>query len=282
MTDTTETTEQDGPGVSVQTPDQPASATVDTDQTSQEELIGGKFKSQEDLLAAYKELEQKLGAGDSQQQQQDDTSSDDGTDQDTTESREGGDVEGEYVYSEQMDSVLKEAEIDPSDLAKRFETDGELSEDDYAKLEKAGYPKAMVDAYVNGLKSSQQQAEAITEAQIEQIKQSVGGEETFGKVQQHIANSYTQEQIEAYNAAVESGDAVKAQAAVQEALQSYQREIGFEGKMVGGKSPAGEVGYTSEAEMLEDMQKPEYKNSQAFRDKVAKKLAASPNLYQTR
>ena len=108
-------------------------------ETDDEGLILGKFKSVDDLAASYKELEGKLG------QQTEETS-----EEETKE--EASEFNAVEVYGEGLANVFEKAEIDAEDLSKRFAESGELSEDDYGKLEKAGLPKTLVDTYVNGLR----------------------------------------------------------------------------------------------------------------------------------
>ena len=81
-------------------------------------LIGGKFKSQEDLLKAYEELQRKMSSGES-------------TDEEETSEEP---VEGteEEVESEEIISPAREA-IDAA--SKAFEETGELSDESFAKVE---------------------------------------------------------------------------------------------------------------------------------------------------
>jgi peptidyl-tRNA hydrolase len=135
---------------------------------------------------------------------------------------------------------------------------------------------------MRGVSEANNSSAEITEAQIGQIKDSVGGAEEFAKVQGYLASQATEAEVTAYNEAIGSGDFNKASKAVADAHAAYLRDIGSEGKMVGGKTAAAAANaYQSEAEMQADMRKPEYKTSQAFRDQVAQKLANS-NLFQTR
>jgi hypothetical protein len=258
-----------------------------------DDLILGKFKTVEDMQAAYVALEKKLGTntgddGNGLGDGADDADPGAGDDGDGSGpgepdgEPEGGSDEGsEFVYSEQLDAVLTNAEIDPKALAESYEADGEISEGDYEKLAKAGYPKEMVDAYISGLQKSAGETVAVTEAQIAEIKGLAGGDEGFSKVQKFIAETYTKEGVDAYNAVLNTGDVTKVKAAVGEAVAAYQKAMGTEGDLLGGNK-AATTGYADQAEFLEDMKNPQYKTSQAFRNAVDRKLAASPNLGITR
>ena len=248
------------------------------DAVEQDGLLVGKFKTQDDLVAAYKELERKLSAPAAE-----DTVAAEG--EDTVAPAEGedtvaaGDGEAEdFVYSEQVDTALKAVEMDPQALASEWSENGELSEDTYEKLAKAGYPKAMVDSYIGGFKAQQAQAEGITMEQIKAIKDVAGGDKGFEAVASYIAMNYSPEQIDAYNEAIGSGDVLKATEAVKAAHEAYTTRVGVEGEIIGGKAAPAAQGYSHEGEMIADMKNPLYKKmtaeGAAFRAEVDRKIMA--------
>lgn len=240
----------------------------------EQQKLAGKFSTKEDLEKAYLELQQKLGEGATEEEAEAEEEA--GTDDEETDADDK--LAG---YGEAVGSAIKEADIDIDAARSAFDETGELADGDYEKFAKAGYPREMVDAYLSGVKQSQSANADNTETQIAEIKGMAGGDEGFGKLQQHIADSYSPAQVQAYNEAVGSGDMGKAKAAVQQAVQSYNAEIGSEGTLLGGGKAPAPQGYQSEAEMIADMKKPEYKSDPAFRDKVSKKIAAA-SFFQTR
>ena len=98
--------------------------TLAKNETDENGLILGKFKSVEDLAASYKELEGKLGQSTKEDQSE------------TTEETETSDAEfnAEEFYGDGLASVLEEVGIDPQEISNRFQESGEINEDDYAKL----------------------------------------------------------------------------------------------------------------------------------------------------
>jgi hypothetical protein len=140
----------------------------------------------------------------------------------------------------------------------------------------------MVDAYRRGVQAQDDNTSSVTAEQVSQIKDLAGGEKAFSDMQAWMAQNLDAEALAPYNEAVSSGDFAKAAKAVSDMRAKYVAEVGIEGDLLGGKPPQGEQGYASEAEMLEDMAKPEYKNSEAFRAKVAAKIARSGNVMVTR
>ncbi len=270
-----------------------ATATVSTDSVQPPatdeggELLAGKFKTQDDLVKAYGELEKKLGQP--SQQPAEETPAEDETTASTEETPEGNEAEtndetpaGDSPYGEAVTDALSKAGLDPTAVAEEFTAEGAISEATYSKLAEAGYPREMVDAYRRGVQAQDESTAAISEAQIGQIKDLAGGEQAFADMQQWMGQNLDEDALAPYNEAVSSGDFAKASKAVSDMRAKYVAEVGIEGNLMGGKTAQAEAGYTSEAEMLEDMAKPEYKTSEAFRAKVATKIAASSNVMITR
>lgn len=253
-----------------------ATATVDREAyeaeraaEEQASLLAGKYKTPEDLEKGYLELQKKLGEQPSEEPEE--------TAEETTEETAEGEAEEatESVYGEAVQKAIDAAGIDVDAEVKNFEADGKLSDEAVEKFEKAGFPKEVVDAYLRGVTGQQQQVQDTSQSQIEAIKASVGGEESFGKLQDFIRTQFTQQERQAYNDAVSSGDIAKAQAAVTAANQKMAAEFGTEGELIGGKTTAGTTGFAGDAEMMEAMADPRYKTSQAYRDQVAARIAAS-------
>lgn len=254
---------------------------------AEETLLAGKFKTPADLEKAYTELQKKLGGGNEAAEA---TAEEEAKAAAAVAEEEAKADAGEEtaeddadapVYGKAVDTALAAAEVDPKDAAAEFEANGTLSDETFEKFDKAGFPKEMVEAYLRGITPPAAQTEADVEAQISTIKASVGGDEAYAELSKFISAQYNATEIEAFNAEVGSGDTSKAMAAVAAAKARYQAEIGTEGNLLGGDVPKSEGGYETESQMLEDMKKPEYKKSQAFRDEVAAKIKAS-NFHVTR
>lgn len=246
----------------------------------QEQLLAGKFKSQDDLIKGYEELEKKLGQKSQQPAQEGAENNEENPDGDkATEGEEesgeadkGGD---ESPYGEVVSAAIEKAGIDVEASVKAFEETGTLSDEDFAKFAEAGFPREVVDAYLRGAASQQSEAASLVQSQVDAIKASVGGDEAFADLQKFIQGSYTTEEKAAYNEAVGTGDFEKALGAVNAAKARRAKDIGHEATLHSGKAQEGGNGYASEAEMLEDMKNPKYKTSEAFRQQVTKKIAAS-------
>ena len=99
--------------------------TLAKNETDENGLILGKFKSVEDLAASYKELEGKLGNAPTDQAEE--------PTEETVEQEES-DNNYQELYGEGVYEVLQEVGIDPQDISNRFMQDGGLNDEDYSKL----------------------------------------------------------------------------------------------------------------------------------------------------
>lgn len=190
------------------------------DGTEKEELIGGKFKTQEDLLNAYQELEKKMSAP--KQEQQTEQTQSEAPKEDTATKEVGG--------------------VNVTQYEQEFAENGSLSEQSYADLEKQGFSKAQVDAYING---QQYYGESVKNA----VYESVGGQENYVEVINWASNNMPPEIIKEYNDAVDSLD----QAKMLRTLEYMKFKMGDSQpsapRRLEGDAPAGGIQpYTSKVE----------------------------------
>lgn len=141
------------------------------DGTPQEELIAGKFKSQEDLLKAYQELEKKQG-----------------------QPKEEAPTETQETKEPAADGSFNTATFE-----QEFAETGGLSENSYAELEKRGFSKAQVDAYIQG-------QQAYAQSMQSDIYGSVGGQENYSEIIKWASENMSPDIIKDYNDAVDSMD----------------------------------------------------------------------------
>ena len=111
---------------------------------SENELIGGKFRTQEDLLKAYQELQTKLGSNEKTEEREEATAEADETPTDETpEEEEPADDTVDYMF----------------ELNKEFEEKGQLSEEAIDKLS-AMDTKDLIASYMKYQAKSSEQARA--------------------------------------------------------------------------------------------------------------------------
>ena len=80
--------------------------------------------------------------------------------------------------------------------------------------------------------------------------------------------------INEYDAVLKTANKTAIKFAVSALMGKYEDSQGRDSRVVTGKESATET-YRSMAEVVRDMNKPEYKSDEAFRDDVIRKLAAS-------
>ena len=241
--------------------------TLAKNETDENGLILGKFKSVEDLAASYKELEGKLG----QVTEEDQPQAEEKTE--TTEPE----FNAEEFYGDGLASVLEEVGIDPQEISNRFTESGEISEDDYTKLGEAGFSKQVIDTYLNGLKGGDQgTAEEIATSQIQGIKDSIGGDEAYNQMVSWALENLPAEDQKAFNQVTETADAPIIKMAVQGLYSQYKNAMGVEPNLVTGRaSSSGPTPYRSTAEVVTAMSDPRYGKDVSYTEDVQRRLGGS-------
>ena len=173
----------------------------------EEELIGGKFRSADDLLQAYQELERKLGQ------------------------REQPEVEDFY-------------EEDPD-------------------IEGVQVPD---DAVEQSLPPSEEST----------ILETIGGAENLSTIREWAQAELDQDEIDAYNEEVNSGDYTRARNAVQSMFFAYNQAVGQEPSLLGGKISNNSTDvYRSVQEVEAAMNDPRYLHDTAYTQDVEEKVSRS-------
>ena len=231
--------------------------TLAKNETDENGLILGKFKSVEDLAASYKELEGKLGTV---------TEEDQATEETQEESTD--EFNPEEYYGDGLASVLEEVGIDAQDITQRFTDTGEISEDDYSKLGEAGFSKQVVDTYLDGLRGVGEGDEIPTQ-QIQNIKDSVGGDESYEQMANWCQDNLSEQEREAFDKITETADAPVIQLAVEGLYSRYQNAMGVEPDLVTGRPAAsGPRPFQSSAEVQAAVNDPRYGKDVAYTQSV--------------
>jgi len=230
---------------------------TDSMQPTEKPLLLGKFKSSEDLAKAYSELEKKLGA--------------------KTEEEPEEDEEEETQDGEDASEDVEIAGIKLSSLSQEYEENGSLSEDSYDALQKAGIPRPLVDAYIEGHKARLSQTTAYTEGVVGELKALAGGDDEYAAVTKWAGESMSEEEIDAFNMAISSGNKHLATMAVRGLVESYNREYGSTPTLVGGSDGIFDSveKFNSVDEMVKAMSDPRYATDAYFRKQVEAKVVRS-------
>ena len=164
--------------------------------------------------------------------------------------------------------------------------DGKLSDASYVKLTAAGYPKAVVDAYLKGVTADQvaaeQSASAVAEArvadaEIATITDSIGGKQVLADMQSWARASMSPAELKVYNESVSSGDVAKVKLAVAGLHHAYTKANGTEARLIQGGNPGVESfdTFKSSSEATAAIRDPRYSTDKGYREMVAAKLGRS-------
>ncbi len=229
----------------------------------QEGLLAGKYKSAEDLEAAYLSLQKKLGQEEEEEVNYEE--SDEGY------AEEEGSDEEVSEYAPAVSLIT-----DASD--EYYANDGQLSEETISKFSEMS-SQDLVNAYLEiqaNNPQAPQQAVEMSEAQVNSVQNAAGGEANYNRVIEWAASNLPDAQINAFDSVVDSGNPAAIGIAFQGLQSQYNEVNGYEGRMLQGK-PAGSSGdvYRSQAELVAAMGDPRYDSDPAYRADVIQKLEQS-------
>ena len=160
---------------------------------------------------------------------------------------------------------LAKHNIDFDALGEEYQKNGELSKESIDKLEKAGYPKAMVDAYLDGL-------QATTEKFVNRIYSMAGGKENYEKIIGFI-KTQPESVINAYNATITQGNLNQIELALNGIKAQMKTAYGTSNPtLMGGAATSTADGYTSMEQMTKDMADPRYQVDPKFTRSVMLKI----------
>ena len=160
---------------------------------------------------------------------------------------------------------LAKHNIDFDALGEEYQKNGELSKESIDKLEKAGYPKAMVDAYLDGL-------QATTEKFVNRIYSMAGGKENYEKIIGFI-KTQPESVVNAYNATIAQGNLNQIELALNGIKAQMKTAYGTSNPtLMGGAATSTAEGYTSMEQMTKDMADPRYQVDPKFTRSVLMKI----------
>jgi hypothetical protein len=158
-----------------------------------------------------------------------------------------------------------------ADFSKEYSEKGQLSDDSFNKLTEMGYPREVVEAYIEGQR-------AIAEKSTSGLLSEIGGQDNFVAMRDWAAANVPENELNAYNAALE-GSPEQAAFAVKGMYARYQSAQGGNFKqprLLSGSQTGGSMSpYRSTAEVTRAMSDPKYKTDPAYRKEVEQRLAVS-------
>lgn len=251
-------------------------------------LYAGKFKTVEDLAASYKELEGKLGSVTEEDQVSESTEESIGLPEGYEENYlEDGTVDYEAVnndYGEILGEIFKEGNVDPYKISAEFhKNQGEIPEEMYQSLLDAGLSKNAVDSYLTGratemgyTEDGQNAAEELAQEEVKGIRDSIGGDEAYGKMVSWALDNLSKPEIEAFNEATNTMSGPQLSMMVQGLYTRYQNAMGVEPSLYSGRPAAsGPTPYRSTAEVVTAMSDPRYGKDVTYTEDVQRRLGGS-------
>lgn len=234
-------------------------------QQQEEQLLAGKYENAQQLEKAYIELQKKMGSGDEEKAE--------ASTEETTEEVPESPIEITPAV-EAMTLAATEFDQNGELTAETMAKFNDITTEDLVSTYKDLYAKAKELGYEEP--SSQAAAVDISDAQVNSIHNSVGGEETYNRVLDWATDNLDNNTIDSFDKIIDSGDAYQIQLAVNGIKAQYDNANGYEGRMLTGKAPqtSGDV-YRSQAEVVKAMSHPDYDTDPAYRQDVIDKLSRS-------
>lgn len=269
--------------VSLQTPPSGAQppASQGDDKSQQADVLKDKFGGDVGKLAkSYSEAESELGRLRTQitelqkgGQQQTDKPADKPADQNNQQQQQ---TDKKPSTPEEMDKAAQEtakaAGLDYEALTAKFTKTGKIDDADYAAFAKIGITRAIVDQFIDN-------AKAVGKSSGDALLAEVGISNFDVMTEWATKGGLSKNDINAYNAAVDSGDPSRMKQALSLLKQAYETKNGQHPNLrEGNDGPTTAAFYRDRAEWMKDVNNPDYAKSPAFRETVRQKLANSPNI----
>ena len=216
----------------------------------------GKFDNAEELEKAYLELQKKLGSDEESE----------------TEDKEET-TEEEKVEESPATTLINDASKEWAD------NEGKLSDETMAKFSEMSSQdlvKAYVEMQANNPQASEPEVADLTDAEINSVQNSVGGEAAYNKMISWASENMEKNALEAFNKIIAGGGIDAVRIAVAGMRAEYETSEGFEGKMLVGKGAksSGDT-FRSQAEVVEALADPRYERDPAYRQDIYDKLERS-------
>ena len=186
-------------------------------------------------------------------------------------------LEAKYSSS----SETKEGELEATDMVQElqefsnrfFQNNFQLTEDDYAGLEKMGLPRELVSQFADGQK-------ALIESKNDEVMQQIGGQDEYRKMTTWASENLAEEELVSYNKAIESKDPAVINMTVRGLYARYLQEgnagVSKAPKLIQGETgQKASTGYQSIHELTEAMGDSRYQHDAAYRKEVEQRLAVS-------
>jgi len=151
-----------------------------------------------------------------------------------------------------------------------FQQNGDLSDASIKQIATLGIPEDIIRAYVDGQK-------AVLESNVTSVMSLAGGQEQYAGLMEWASGNIPEDEVDAYNAIVDSGNMNTIRMAVAGLKARYEQANGTGARKLIQGDVAGPSGgtYRSVAEIVSAMSDPRYSKDPAYRREVEQRIATS-------
>ena len=218
------------------------------------ELYAGKYENAEQLEQAYLELQKKLGSNDE-------------------------DTETDTLDNDEVEEEWSEGASLIADASNEFyANEGSLSSETMQKFGEMS-SQDLVEAFMEIQRNNPDVGNAptpdLTDAQMNTIYNSAGGESEYNKLTAWAAENVSDDKLDAFNNLIDRGEPLAIQIAVAGLRSEYESQEGYEGRMLSGKAAQSRDAIRSQAEVVQAMNDPRYDQDPAYRQDIYDKLERS-------
>ena len=170
------------------------------------------------------------------------------------------------------EQLLAGHNINYTALCQEYAETGKLSEKSLASLNKAGFPKALIENYIEGQQSR------LEASYGNYIKTAAGGEKQYTALCQWAANNLSEAEIRRYDNALDTHNLDTALTALEGLMLKYEKANGNAPEIIRGKAPARQAaikGFNSMEEMADAMEDPRYEKDPAYTHKIEQRMLAT-------
>ena len=240
-------------------------------QEQESQLLAGKYENAQQLEKAYIELQKKLGSEDKA-----DTSEEEQSEEsEQSDEKEESDNEFPEEFKPHLETLKSATE--------EFKENGKLSEETLDKFNEMS-SKELMQVYFSMYDAAKDSGVDVgvspdfdlTEADVNKIHNSVGGESKYNQLLGWANENMAEDSLKSFDRLIAKGDAGSIQMAIDGIKAQYDYANGYEGRMLTGKAAEtrGDV-YKSQAQLVKAMSDPRYDNDPAYRQDVIAKLERS-------
>ena len=224
-------------------------------EAQEEQLLAGKYKDAQELEAAYKELEKKLGE-----------KSDEVSEEPSSEKEEETEVED--VPEEETENII--------DRVFEAGKNNQLNDDLLKELKGTSQEDLAKIALDLKKQNAETQPQQLTDEDVTKLKNVVGGDQNYSTIMEWATENVPKQDINMFDAVIEKGDPLACYFAVQALAYRYQEATGRDGQMVTGKAPKSTSDvFKSQAELIQAMDDSRYNDDPAYRESILDKLERS-------